>query len=176
MESSPVSAESPRSALQIPIVGFLALGIFVADCLIPLGIGMGSLYIVVVVATLPLKNPWGPKIAMLGTMPLVFLGYWASVPGPGYETAMINRWISILCIVITGMMVLKNIKAQQTLQTTKEDLAAKYADRTNELMDQNHAMVNLLGDMEQVKNNLEDKERRLRLLVDAFPSGMLIVD
>ncbi|HSF08405.1 MAG TPA: ATP-binding protein, partial [Nitrospirales bacterium] len=69
-----------------------------------------------------------------------------------------------------------NIHTHRAFHSLTGDLEAKYALRTNEMKEQNLAMMNLLEDMEQVKNNLEDKERRLRALIDAFPSGMLIAN
>lgn len=162
--------------LPIAFIGSLAFTIYIADCLTPLGIGMGSLYILVVVATLPLHNPRTTKLAMASAIFLIILGYWTSISRVGQETALINRSLSSLCVVVTGVMTLKYIASRQALQRVKEDLAAKYAAQTNDMMDQNRAMINLLEDMGRVKNDLEDKERRLRVLVDAFPSGMLIVD
>lgn len=176
MESLPFWANDQKYNLAIPIGGSLALGIFVIDYLTPLGVGIGSLYILVVVATLTLESSQSTKIATIASILLVFLGYWASSPGPGYETAMLNRWISSFCILITGGIVLRNIHTHHALHSLTGDLETKYALRTNEMKEQNLAMMNLLEDMEQVKNNLEDKERRLRALVDAFPSGMLIVN
>ncbi|HSF09099.1 MAG TPA: hypothetical protein VLA60_06770, partial [Nitrospirales bacterium] len=103
MISLPFSANGQTYHLAIPIVGSLALGIFVIDYLTPLGIGIGSLYILVVVSTLTLESSLGTKIATIISIFLVFLGYWASSPPePGYETAMLNRWISGFCILITG--------------------------------------------------------------------------
>lgn len=121
----------------------LALGIFVADCLTPRGTGMGSLYILVVVTTLPLKNPSATKIATIGSILLLFLGYWVSSPRPVYETAMLNPWISMIGMMITAFMVIHQHSAQQALlQTLKEDLAVKYGLPTQELNDQNPTLVN----------------------------------
>ncbi len=171
-----VTAEMPQPNLQKALIAALALGIFVADCLTPLGIGMGSLYILVVVATLPLNNSWATKIAIMSAILLIFLGYWGSISKLGHETAIINRSLSTLCVLVTGYMTLKNISSRQALQTVKEDLEVKYGLQTKELKEQNHTMAILLVDMKLIKNDLEDKERRLRVFVDAFPSGMLIVD
>jgi PAS domain S-box-containing protein len=107
---------------------------------------------------------------------LVLFGYWISPPGFGQEIAFANRWLSIFCIVITGFMVLKNVSARHALKNLQEDLESKFGLQTKTLKEQNRAMLNLLDDIERVKHHLEDKERRLRLLIDAFPSGMLIVD
>ncbi len=171
-----VTAEIPQPNLQKALIVGLALGIFVADCLTPLGIGMGSLYILVVVATFPLNQPLTTKIAITGAILLIFLGYWGSISRLGQETAVINRSLSTLCVLITGFMTLKNIYSRQALQTVKEDLEVKYGLQTTELKEQNHTMGILLENMQLIKNDLEDKERRLRVFVDAFPSGMLIVD
>lgn len=176
IECSPLLSENQRRNLQISIIGCLALGIFMADWITPPGIGVGNLYILVILATLPLNDPLVTKVAAFSSTVLVVFNFLASSPVFEYEPPMINRGISIFCILITGFMVLRNIATQQALHTLKEDLAAKYGLRTHELKEQNRAMLNLLDDMEQVKNTLEDKERRLHLLVDAFPSGMLIVD
>ncbi len=116
------------------------------------------------------------KIAIMSAILLIFLGYWGSVSKLGYETAIINRSISTLCVLVTGYMTLINISSRQALQTVKDDLEVKYGLQTKELKDQNHTMTNLLEDMKLIKNDLEDKERRLCVFVDAFPSGMLIVD
>ncbi|MCA9421723.1 MAG: PAS domain S-box protein [Nitrospira sp.] len=176
MNRPSITTESQRPNFQKTFVWCLALGIFVADCLTPRGIGMGSLYILVVVATLPLKNPSATKIATIGSMLLVFLGYWVSSPRLGYETAMLNRWISMICIMISAFIVLQQLSAQQALQTLKEDLSVKYGLQTKELKDQSRTMADILEDMKLIKIDLGDKERRLRVLIDAFPSGMLIVD
>ncbi|MEO8326813.1 MAG: ATP-binding protein [Nitrospirota bacterium] len=171
-----VTAEMPQPNLQKALIVGLALGIFVADCLTPLGLGMGSLYILIVVATFPLNNSWTTKIAITSAILLIFLGYWGSISKLGYETAIINRSLSTLCVLVTGYMALQHISSRQALQTVKEDLEVKYGLQTKELKEQNHTMTILLEDMKLIKNDLEDKERRLRVFVDAFPSGMLIVD
>ncbi|WNM57966.1 sensor histidine kinase [Candidatus Nitrospira allomarina] len=171
-----VTAGMPQPHLQKALIVGLALGIFVADCLTPLGVGMGSLYILVVVATFPLNHLWTTRIAIIGAMFLIILGYWGSISRLGYETAVINRSLSTLCVLVTGYMTLKNISSRQALQTVKEDLEVKYGLQTKELKEQNQTMSVLLEDLKLTKNDLEDKERRLRVLVDAFPSGMLIVD
>lgn len=176
MDVPAVTAEQPQPNLQRALIVGLALGIFVADCLTPLGIGMGSLYILVVVATFPLNHPWTTKIAIIGAIFLIFLGYWGSISKLGYETAVINRSLSTLCVLVTGYMTLKNISSRQALQTVKEDLEVKYGLQTKELKEQNQTMSVLLEDLKLTKNDLEDKERRLRVFVDAFPSGMLIVN
>src|SRR5680860_738828 len=102
-----VTAEMPQPNLQKALIVGLALGIFVADCLTPLGIGMGSLYLLVVVATFPLNNPRTTKIAIISAIFLIFLGYWGSISRLGYETAIINRSLSTLCVLVTGYMTLK---------------------------------------------------------------------
>ncbi|HNP61684.1 MAG TPA: PAS domain S-box protein, partial [Nitrospirales bacterium] len=176
MMAPTVTVEKRQPNLQKALIVALALGIFVADYLTPLGLGMGSLYVLVVVATFPLNNSWTTKIATMSAVLLIFLGYWASISKPGYETAFINRALSTICVLVTGYMTLKNISSRQALQTVKEDLEVKYGLQTKELKEQNHTMTVLLEDMKLIKNDLEDKERRLRVFVDAFPSGMLIVD
>ncbi|MDT3778161.1 ATP-binding protein [Nitrospira sp. MA-1] len=176
MRVPPITVQKPQPNLQKALIGGLALGIFVADCLTPLGIGMGSLYILVVVATFPLNNPGATKIALIGAILLIFLGYWGSISRLEYERATLNRSLSTLCVLVTGYMTLKNISSRQALQTVKEDLEVQYGLQTKELKEQNHTMTVLLEDMKLIKNDLEDKERRLRVFVDAFPSGMLIVD
>lgn len=170
------SAEKPQPNFKRAIIVGLALGIFVADCLTPLGIGMGSLYILVVVATLPLHHAMTTKLAIISSILLIVLGYWTSISKAGYEIAIINRSLSTLCVVVTGWMTLKKIASRQALQTIKDDLEVKYGLQTRELREQNQTMAVLLDDLKVTKNDLEDKERRLRVLVDAFPSGMLIVD
>jgi PAS domain S-box-containing protein len=70
----------------------------------------------------------------------------------------------------------ENISARHALQNLQKDLETKFGLQTTTLKEQNRAMLNLLDDLERVRQHLEDKERRLRLLIDAFPSGMLIVD
>ncbi|WP_342350046.1 ATP-binding protein [uncultured Nitrospira sp.] len=171
-----VTAEQLQADFQKGIIVVLSLGIFVADCLTPLGIGMGSLYILIVVATLPVHNAMTTKLAIIGAILLIVLGYWTSISRVGSETAIINRSLSILCVVVTGFITLKKISSRLALQTVKEDLEIKYGLQTKELKEQNHTMTVLLKDLELTKNEVEDKERRLRILVDAFPSGMLIVD
>ena len=170
------TAEQPQPNLQKVLIAGLALGIFVADCLTPLGVGMGSLYILVVIATLPLHNVLTTKLAIIGAISFTVLGYWTSISRVGYETAIINRSLSILCIVVTGFMTLKKIASRQALQRIKDDLEMKYGLQTKELKEQNQTMSVLLEDLKLTKSDLEDKERRLRVFVDAFPSGMLIVD
>ncbi|MGE0478800.1 MAG: ATP-binding protein [Nitrospirales bacterium] len=170
------TAENPQPNFQKALIVGMALGIFMADCLTPLGIGMGSLYILVVVATFPLNNAWTTKLAIISAILLIFLGYWGSVSRLGYETAIINRSLSTLCVLVTGYMTLKNISSRQALLTVQEDIEIKYGLQTKELKERNQTMAVLLEDMKLIKNTLEDKEGRLRVLVDAFPSGMLIVD
>jgi PAS domain S-box-containing protein len=169
-------SENRRHNIQLLIIVCLSLGIFASDWIIPVGIGLGDLYIVVVLATLPLQNPLITKGAVLSSILLIFLGYWLSPTGPGYEVSFINRWLSIFCVLITGFIVSKNLSAQQALQGLKEDLETKVELRTLELKERNRATLNLLDDLEQTKRHLEEKESRLRLLIDAFPSGILIVD
>ncbi len=171
-----VLSEHPPSTVHFALVALLTLGIFIADCLTPLGIGMGSLYILVVMATMPIQNPLSTKIAIAGATALIILGYYCSINRDGYETAIFNRSISTLCVWVTGLIVLKNIKAHHALRTIKEDLEAKYGLQTQELKEQNRAMVKVLEDMERVKKDIQDNERRLQLFIDAFPSGMIIVD
>jgi PAS domain S-box-containing protein len=175
-EFPPLLAHPQRGSLQLSIIGFLALGIFIADWFTPVGIGIGILYISVVLATFPLQNILVTKGAIGTSIVLVLLGYWISPPGFGQEIAIINRWVSIFCIIITGFMVLKNVSARHALQNLQKNLETKFGLQTKTLKEQNRATLNLLDDIERVKHHLEDKERRLRLLIDAFPSGMLIVD
>ncbi len=176
VEFSPIVAEPRPGSLQLSIIGCLALGIFIADWFTPVGIGIGILYIMVVWATSPLQNTLITKGATVTSIGLVLFGYWISPPGPGQEIAFANRWLSIFCIVITSFMVLKNISARHALKNMQEDLESKFGLQTKTLKEQNRAMLNLLDDIERVKQHLEDRERRLRLLIDAFPSGMLIVN
>jgi PAS domain S-box-containing protein len=176
MEFPSFVAELQRGNLKLPIIGCLALGIFVADWFTPVGIGMGTFYIVVVLATFPFHNALITKGTIVSSIILVLLGMWVSPPGFGQEIAIINRWLSIFCIIITGFIVLKNISAQHALQNLKINLETKFGLQAKTLKEQNHAMLNLLDDIERVKHRLEEKERRLHVLIDAFPSGMLIVD
>ncbi|MFZ1747018.1 MAG: hypothetical protein WAU17_13935, partial [Nitrospirales bacterium] len=78
------TAEQPQPNLQKVLIVGLALGIFVADCLTPLGVGMGSLYILVVIATLPLQNLRTTKLAIIGAISFTVLGYWTSISRVGY--------------------------------------------------------------------------------------------
>ncbi len=169
-------SKNRRHNFQFSGIVCLSLGIFAFDCFIPVGIGIGNLYILVILATLRLQTPLMTKGAVLSSILLILLGYWLSPTGPGHEVAIITRWLSIFCVVITGFIVLRNLSAQHAIQVLKEDLETKVDLRTRELKERNRATLNLLDDLEQAKQHLEDKERRLRLLIDAFPSGMLIVD
>ena len=168
--------ENRRHNFQFSFIVCLSLGIFASDWIIPVEIGLGNLYILVILATLPLQKPLITKGVVLSSILLILLGYWLSPTGPGHEIAIINRWLSIFCVVITGFIVSRNLSAQHALQGLKEDLETKVDLRTRELKERNRATLNLLDDLEQAKQHLQEKESRLRLLIDAFPSGMLIVD
>lgn len=171
-----MSVEKPSRNFQILFLGCLASVIFISDCLTPLGHGMSSLYILVVIATLPLKHSMSTRIAMVGATVLILLGYWCSSSRVGYETALINRSISTLCVWVTGLMVLNNISANMALQSLKEKFESKDNLQTKELTEKNRVVVNVLPEMELVKKELEDKENSLHLLIDSFPNGMLILD
>ena len=106
------------------IIG-LTTGIFVLDLLTPLGIAEGVLYILVIFATLPLKDKHFTVIMGSITLGLVLIGYYLSPEGSEYWKVIINRTISVGAIGTTVLLVLSQMKVVRDLAKSEKrfDLA-----------------------------------------------------
>ncbi|WNM56496.1 PAS domain S-box protein [Candidatus Nitrospira allomarina] len=162
--------------LQIVFIALMAFAFFCLDSMTHLGIAEGVLYVLVVLATLPSHHKLFTMGSIWVSTVLIIAGFWTSPPGLEENYALVNRLLSILGVWVTGFMVLRNLSSSQKLRSLKDDLEKQFETQTVELKQQNDAMLNLLDDMERVKLQLEEKQARLNLFIDAFPSGMVMVD
>ena len=160
--------------LPILLFPFLLLGI---DLWFPLGIALGVLYVLPVVGTLSLYQR---SLTLLVTMlisALIVLGYWYS-PNDATELwkAQVNRALACGVVWVTAWIVLRSIHSKLSLDALRETLEQRIDERTTHLQEQNRAVLNLLQDVECTRKELSKREKLFGLVIEAAPSGMLMIN
>jgi len=159
--------------LLIQVALFL---VFCLDVSLPLGVASGILYILTVASTLRLNNRQLTLLTALVATMLMGLGYWLSPDGITPWKAQLNRGLSLGAVWITAWLVSHSIRRTVALQDLRETLEQRIQERTTDLENRQRATFNLLQDIERARQDLSVKEKQFRLVIEAAPSGMIMVD
>ncbi|MBT5472527.1 MAG: GAF domain-containing protein [Nitrospina sp.] len=133
-------------------IGVIAcVGIFILDALLPLGIADGMLYVALVLLGLMAQNRKLIIIAFVLGSVLNLLGYFLSPPGGDLTHVVANRVLAFLTICLTTILCLLKNKADEKLQTAREFLETRVADRTAKLQEVNQRLNNEADSAQLVK-------------------------
>ncbi len=169
----PQNQSTHRHMMVIVLLILLALTI---DVMTPLGVALGVLYILPLLVTLSLQNTRLTLMVALTASFLILLGYGVSPEGGELWKVVGNRTMCILAVWGTYLVVLRNIRTTASLQSLhyhgqlESELAKQQFQNTHK------ATLSLLEDIEQTKNAFQQSEARNRLVIEAAPSGMVMID
>ena len=160
--------------VPILVTPFVLLGI---DLVTPLGVALGVLNVATVLFTLLLKHPPFTLLVALQTSLCIVLGYWASpAGGESLWMSQINRMLSLGVVWSTTWVVLRAIRNSLLLEDLHKNLEDRIHERTMELQERNRATFDLLKDIETARKELGQTEKQLRQIIEAAPSGIVMVD
>jgi two-component system, LuxR family, sensor kinase FixL len=95
----------------------LALGMFAVDLALPIGVGEGAVYVVVVLVSLWSPRRWYTLMVALACSVLVMLGFWLSPPGnPLLWMSYHNRIFALFVIWATAILGLWRKQAEAELR------------------------------------------------------------
>jgi PAS domain S-box-containing protein len=101
----------------------LAIGIFLFDIEMPLGVAVTALYGVVVMVGLFVRTPLYPLGASLIVTVLTGLGGWLSPPGGDIVQGIVNRGLTLVGIWVTAWLVAGYTRVGRELEQSIKDLA-----------------------------------------------------
>ena len=162
-----------KHTLLIILALFMVL---VIDSWLPLGVAIGILYVLAIIATLPYFNQRLTVLTATIASVLISLGYWISPPGLEPWIAQSNRIFSICAIWVTAWVVSRTIGSTLSEQDLRQTLEQQIRERTVELQNKHRATLNLLQDIEHARQENLKKEKQFRLVIEAAPSGMIMVN
>lgn len=110
--------------ILITLVATLLGGILVLDVITPLGVAVWMLYLfpVWLVSTLPERR--GSPILPVGiiSMGLIVVGFWLSPAGESPWLAAINRFIGLVVLGMTTMLLMKFVAQREAMRRNEEEL------------------------------------------------------
>ncbi len=153
----------------------LVATVFIIDLYTPLGIADGMSYVVIVLLTIWSEDKRHTMILGIASILLVVAGYFVSpVRGDIHDIAMLNRCLSIICI-ITAISIIKkykNVEAQVEIQRERLMEMTKELKRSNDDLEgqvkvRTMVLEDALHELERSKNELHsalERERELSAL------------
>ena len=117
-----------------------AVGIFIMDALLPLGIADGMLYVALVLLGMMARNRNLIIMAAIVSSVLNLLGYFFSPPGGELTNVITNRILAFVTIWMTAILCLLKNKADETLQAARDFLETSVEDRTAKLQEVNQRL------------------------------------
>jgi len=116
-EGRPPRDRSARTRRRTVVFTFLVIGsaIFVADLLLPLGVGVGVLYPLLVPAGLWFERRQPTLVAAGVATTLALVGAVLSPPGVSLGFALLNRGISVIVIWVLALTLLRQKSAERRL-------------------------------------------------------------
>ncbi|MEX2490676.1 MAG: PAS domain S-box protein, partial [Nitrospirales bacterium] len=157
-------------------VGTLILLAFAIDLMIPLGVSLGVLYVWPLLLTLPLKEPRFTRTVSLTATVLIIGGYWISAGGGEPWIIMTNRTISLVTVWLADWIVLRTIRVTLLHESLQRQFLVESEESVKQFEEKHNAILNILEDMEQAKNAFKKSEERNRLIIEASPSGLVMID
>ncbi len=158
-------------------------GASIFDFLTSIGVAAGVLYVLAIIATLQLNASRTTWMFAVVTTVLIVMGWSLSSGGALTGSILANRIISILAVWVTTFIVTNGIRTSLSLQSlheTHESEANRYAQT---LEDQQQKLLKMLGDRTQDQSIIEERtvalerqEKQFRQVVEAAPSGIVMVN
>ena len=161
----------------------VAIGIFLLDLMIPLGVAAGVPYVAVVLIGAWL--PWRYGIISLAAIStaLTILGYLLSPEGSVFWVVFTNRIIALLTIWLTAFLLIQRRRAEEALKSGYESLEAKVAERTMELQRANTSLAGAntglakqVAEIAEGEAALRESETRLHGVMDNVVDGIITID
>ena len=134
LQASSQTALSYRPVIPLVLLTMLLIAV---DLMVPLGVALGVLYILPLLATLFLQDSRLTRVVAIIATLLIMMGYWISPEGGDQWTVLVNRTISVVAIWVTYLIVMRNIDTVSAIR---------------------------------------ESEEHNRLVVEAAPSGMVMID
>jgi PAS domain S-box-containing protein len=107
----------------ITTAAVIAIGIFLFDIEMPLGVAVTALYGVVVMLGLFVRTPQYPLAASLVVTLLTVVGAWLSPPGGDVLQGIVNRGLTLIGIWVTAWLVAGYTRVGRELDRSVKDLA-----------------------------------------------------
>lgn len=156
-------AVDANQRLLLAIIG-LGIALFCLDLYLPLGIGNGVLYGGLVILSFLLPNRTGPiitaGICSVLTMADVILS--PTLDRVPLWMGVTNRLFSLTAIWLPVLFFLHQRRAEDTLQRAHDDLEIRVRQRTKELADVNHALVEEIAERIETERSLRNSEAVLQ--------------
>lgn len=156
-------------------VFLLMFGVFFVDWVTPLGMAVGALYVLPILATLGAQHLGMSRVVAVLAAAFVVLGYWVSPEGGDLGKVFLNRIISIVAVWVTYFIVAKDIRDGSAFLLEHETRILEKQQQTDLLHDKQQAMLNILEDYQKAQHALDAREEQSRL-IEAAPSGMIMID
>ncbi|MFO0772151.1 MAG: sensor histidine kinase [Nitrospiraceae bacterium] len=154
--------DSPTRWMPPTVVGLSAL-LFVLDLFMPLGVANGVLYAGVVLLTWSSSDQGMPLRTALGCSILLIAGAFF---GPHIDTiplwvGITNRMLSFSILWVAAILLHQRQRADIQLRLAKVELEKRVRERTKELADVNHALVNEIAERVETEQSLRASEANL---------------
>lgn len=158
--------------------GLLTLGVFGADLGFPLGVAVGMCYVLIVVATMLLHDQRHTVWVAIASTILIILGYWPSSADDDLlqSTVLTNRALSVVFVWLAAFVVMKSSRHVKALTRLTESLEQQLRVRREEAEAQDQTALSNVEGIAQVQKTLTDNETRFRQIIEAAPSGMVMID
>jgi PAS domain S-box-containing protein len=159
--------------LSLPAAALLvSTGILALDLLVPLGIAIGVFYIVPIYMVSFARSIRLVVGTGLISSLFVILGWHLSTESGLIYQVIGNRFLSLLAIWIVCLSVIRF----KILQAKQEIVHDELSDRIKETEKQRGVYVSLLEDIQSAKTLSEKAEERFRLVVEASPNAIIMID
>lgn len=156
-------AVDANQRLLLAIIG-LGIALFCLDLYLPLGIGNGVLYGGLVILSFLLPNRTGPVItaAICSVLAMADVILSPTLDGVPLWMGVTNRLFSLTAIWLPVLFFLHQRRAEDTLQRAHDDLEIRVRQRTQELADVNHALVEEIAERIETERSLRNSEAVLQ--------------
>jgi PAS domain S-box-containing protein len=154
----------------------IAVGIFLLDLLIPLGVAAGVPYIAVVF--LGAWLPWRHSVILLAAIgtTLTVLGYLFSAPAGIAWMVVLNRSLALFAIWLTAFLLMKRRKAEEALKAVGAGLEDRVVERTVELEKANADLQEQIAERVQAEEELRQNEARFKDFADTASDWLWEMD
>ena len=175
MNTLPIISKPLTYQDWIPVV-LLTVTACAVDLMTPLGVALGVLYLLSLLATLPLQHPRASLFIAIISTGLIIFGYLMSPGGGDIWAVMVNRTISVAAVWITYIIVLTSIQATASLQSLHQQFQIQTEKSSKELQDKHQDTQRLLQEVKQAQLETQESEALNRLILASAGEGIYGVD
>jgi signal transduction histidine kinase len=170
-------AQSFQELFVPPLPWLLALilgGILlVVDSLLPLSLGNGTLYALLLLFAFFIPSPWAPMVLSCYATILLLTGFLISsdLPGVPEWISVYNRLFALIVIWVTAWSIQERQKAGSALQRLYDELEQRVHDRTKDLCDLNETLIEEIYQRREAERILRSHEEALEASQAALERG-----